>query len=157
MECFLTTELHLKKGHSKEKHSLNPIFSNIFLALDILGELHKKIRQFGIFVIVFIFMPELISISSVCNKVLMTDSLTPLGQVLLKYMLKPLIMYPILVKVGEHHEHGIVLSLQSEENQAEHRAPAEVYTNILTVLKTLHEHLFGTYKHLLRVEYYFVV
>uniref|UniRef100_A0A3B4E0J3 Zw10 kinetochore protein n=1 Tax=Pygocentrus nattereri TaxID=42514 RepID=A0A3B4E0J3_PYGNA len=67
------------------------------------------------------------------------------GQVLLKYMLKPLIMYPsLLVEVGEQLEQGTVLSLHSEENQVEHPAPAEVYTKILIVLKTLHEHLFGT-------------
>lgn len=65
------------------------------------------------------------------------------GQVLLKYMLKPLIMYPsLLVEVGEHLEQGTVLSLQSDENQAEHPAPAEVYAKILIVLKTLHKHLF---------------
>ncbi|KAI5622450.1 centromere/kinetochore protein zw10-like, partial [Silurus asotus] len=72
------------------------------------------------------------------------------GQVLLKYMLKPLIMYPSLsVEVSEHLEMGRVLSLQTEENQAEHPTPADVYTKILLVLKTLHKHLFGTLKNLL--------
>ncbi|KAF7697088.1 centromere/kinetochore protein zw10 homolog [Silurus meridionalis] len=67
------------------------------------------------------------------------------GQVLLKYMLKPLIMYPSLsVEVSEHLEMGRVLSLHSEENQAEHPTPVDVYTKILLVLKTLHKHLFDT-------------
>ncbi|KAI4877922.1 hypothetical protein NFI96_017415 [Prochilodus magdalenae] len=67
------------------------------------------------------------------------------GQVLLKYVLKPLIMYPsLLVEVGEHLGQGTVLSLQREESQAEHPVPTEVYTKILIVLKTLHLHLFDT-------------
>ncbi|KAI5096601.1 centromere/kinetochore protein zw10-like, partial [Silurus meridionalis] len=72
------------------------------------------------------------------------------GQVLLKYMLKPLIMYPSLsVEVSEHLEMGRVLSLHSEENQAEHPTPVDVYTKILLVLKTLRKHLFGMLKYLL--------
>lgn len=67
------------------------------------------------------------------------------GQVLMKYMLKPLIMYPsLLVEVSEHLEMGTVLSLQTEENQAEHPTPTDVYAKILLVLKTLHKHLFDT-------------
>lgn len=74
----------------------------------------------------------------------------PPGQVLLKYMLKPLIMYPCLsVEVSEHFEVGTVLSLQSIENQAERPIPADVYAKILLVLKTLHKHLFGTFKYLI--------
>lgn len=62
-------------------------------------------------------------------------------------MLKPLIMYPsLLVEVSEHIEMGIVLSLQSKENQAERPAPVDVYAKVLLVLKTLHKHLFGTLK-----------
>ncbi|XP_053335210.1 centromere/kinetochore protein zw10 homolog [Clarias gariepinus] len=65
------------------------------------------------------------------------------GQVLLKYVLKPLIVYPSLeVEVSEHLEVGTVLSLQSKENQAERPTPADVYAKILLVLKTLHKHLF---------------
>ncbi|XP_017348824.1 centromere/kinetochore protein zw10 homolog [Ictalurus punctatus] len=67
------------------------------------------------------------------------------GQVLLKYMLKPLIMYPsLLVEVSEHLEVGTVLSLQSKENRAERPTPEDVYAKILLVLKTLHKHLFDT-------------
>uniref|UniRef100_A0AAY5ERT1 Centromere/kinetochore protein zw10 homolog n=1 Tax=Electrophorus electricus TaxID=8005 RepID=A0AAY5ERT1_ELEEL len=65
------------------------------------------------------------------------------GQVLLKYMLKPLITYPsLLVEVVEQPEQGTVLSLQGEENQVEHPVPSHVYAKILMVLKTLHTHLF---------------
>ncbi|XP_066501248.1 centromere/kinetochore protein zw10 homolog [Hoplias malabaricus] len=67
------------------------------------------------------------------------------GQVLLKYMLKPLIMYPsLMVEVDEQLDQGTVLSLQSHEKQAEHPEPSEVYTKILIVLKTLYQHLFDT-------------
>lgn len=81
----------------------------------------------------------------------MADSVTdPPGQVLLKYMLKPLIMYPsLLVEVGEHIEGGILLSLQSKTNQVERPTPADVYAKILSVLKTLHENLFGNLEHLM--------
>lgn len=67
------------------------------------------------------------------------------GQVLMKYMLKPLIMYPsLLVEVSEHLEMGTVLSLQTEKKQVEHPTPSDVYAQILLVLKTLHKHLFDT-------------
>ncbi|XP_076836343.1 centromere/kinetochore protein zw10 homolog [Brachyhypopomus gauderio] len=65
------------------------------------------------------------------------------GQLLLKYMLKPLITYPsLLVEVCERAEQGTVLSLQSDEHQADHPVPSCVYAKILTVLKPLHTHLF---------------
>lgn len=77
-------------------------------------------------------------------------SVPPPGQVLLKYMLKPLIMYPsVMVEVSEHLEVGTLLILQSKENQAEHPTPADVYAKILLVLKTLNKHLFGTLQHLI--------
>ncbi|XP_062867959.1 centromere/kinetochore protein zw10 homolog [Trichomycterus rosablanca] len=67
------------------------------------------------------------------------------GQVLVKYILKPLIMFSSLwVEVVEQPELGTVLTVQSEENQTERPAPAQVYAKILSVLKTLHKHLFDT-------------
>uniref|UniRef100_A0A4W4EAC3 Zw10 kinetochore protein n=1 Tax=Electrophorus electricus TaxID=8005 RepID=A0A4W4EAC3_ELEEL len=61
------------------------------------------------------------------------------GQVLLKYMLKPLITYPsLLVEVVEQPEQGTVLSLQGEENQVEHPVPSHVYAKILMVLFFVH-------------------
>ncbi len=61
-------------------------------------------------------------------------------------MLKPLIIYPsLVVEVNSQPEQGAVLSLQCTETKAEHPDPNQVYTKVLTVLKTLHEHLFGTF------------
>ncbi|XP_030637615.1 centromere/kinetochore protein zw10 homolog isoform X2 [Chanos chanos] len=65
------------------------------------------------------------------------------GQVLLRYMLRPLIVYPcVLVEVRDVPEQGSVISLQYKESQTEHSAPAQVYAKVLTVLKALHTHLF---------------
>ncbi|KAK3524327.1 hypothetical protein QTP70_028060 [Hemibagrus guttatus] len=67
------------------------------------------------------------------------------GQVLMKYLLKPLIMYPsLMVEICEHVEMGTMLTLQTKENLAERPAPADVYAKIILVLKTLHKHLFDT-------------
>lgn len=67
------------------------------------------------------------------------------GQVLLKSMLKPLVMYPSLsVTVSEQQEAGIVLALQgSEESREQRSTPSQVYNKLLMVLKTLHTHLLG--------------
>ncbi|KAL7844290.1 hypothetical protein SRHO_G00228290 [Serrasalmus rhombeus] len=114
MESFLTTALHLNSGESKE-------------------DKHTPNHLLSSVLQALVIQGEL------------HKKIKLFGQVLLKYMLKPLIMYPsLLVEVGEQLEQGTVLSLHSEENQVEHPAPAEVYTKILIVLKTLHEHLFGT-------------
>uniref|UniRef100_A0A8C1SAX6 Centromere/kinetochore protein zw10 homolog n=1 Tax=Cyprinus carpio TaxID=7962 RepID=A0A8C1SAX6_CYPCA len=65
------------------------------------------------------------------------------GQVLFKYMLKPLIIYPsLVVEVSSQAEQETVLSLQCTETKADHPDPSQVYTKVLTVLKTLHEHVF---------------
>uniref|UniRef100_A0A8C9WLX6 Zw10 kinetochore protein n=1 Tax=Scleropages formosus TaxID=113540 RepID=A0A8C9WLX6_SCLFO len=62
------------------------------------------------------------------------------GQVLLKYMLKPLISYSSLhVEVGEQPGQGAVLTLQLEETSAEHTSPSQVYTRLLAVLRVLPE------------------
>lgn len=63
---------------------------------------------------------------------------------LLKYLLKPLIMYPSLnVEVSEQQGEGTLLSLQCAETPEEHPSPSQVYTKVLVVLKTLHTHLLG--------------
>uniref|UniRef100_A0AAZ3Q470 Centromere/kinetochore protein zw10 homolog n=1 Tax=Oncorhynchus tshawytscha TaxID=74940 RepID=A0AAZ3Q470_ONCTS len=65
-----------------------------------------------------------------------------LGQVLLKYLLKPLITYPSLnVEVSEQQDEGTLISLQFAETPEEHSSPSQVYTKVLMVLKTLHTHL----------------
>ncbi|XP_048838716.1 centromere/kinetochore protein zw10 homolog [Brienomyrus brachyistius] len=64
------------------------------------------------------------------------------GQVLLKYVVKPLITYPSLhVEVAEQSGQGTLLSFQLEETLAEHPSPTQVYTKVLAVLMALHEHL----------------
>uniref|UniRef100_A0A8C1SAY5 Centromere/kinetochore protein zw10 homolog n=1 Tax=Cyprinus carpio TaxID=7962 RepID=A0A8C1SAY5_CYPCA len=69
------------------------------------------------------------------------------GQVLFKYMLKPLIIYPsLVVEVSSQAEQETVLSLQCTETKADHPDPSQVYTKVLTVLKTLHEHVFDEKK-----------
>uniref|UniRef100_A0AAX7SGX5 Centromere/kinetochore protein zw10 homolog n=1 Tax=Astatotilapia calliptera TaxID=8154 RepID=A0AAX7SGX5_ASTCA len=68
------------------------------------------------------------------------------GQVLLKNMLKPLVMYASLsVRVTEQQGEGTTLALQClEESDEERCAPSKVYNKLLLVLKTLHSHLLGT-------------
>ncbi|XP_024249593.1 centromere/kinetochore protein zw10 homolog isoform X2 [Oncorhynchus tshawytscha] len=64
------------------------------------------------------------------------------SQVLLKYLLKPLITYPSLnVEVSEQQDEGTLISLQFAETPEEHSSPSQVYTKVLMVLKTLHTHL----------------
>lgn len=68
------------------------------------------------------------------------------GQVLVKNMLKPLVMYPSLsVRVTEQQGEGTILALQClEESHEERSTPSQVYSKLLLVLKTLHSHLLGT-------------
>ncbi|XP_060792114.1 centromere/kinetochore protein zw10 homolog [Neoarius graeffei] len=114
MQSFLTTALHLTGGESKEEKDTPNPFLSSVL--------------------------QALAIQGELHK-----KLKLFGQVLLKYMLKPLIVYPsLLLEVREHLEMGTVLSLQSIENQAERPTPADVYTKIILVLKTLHKHLFDT-------------
>uniref|UniRef100_A0A7N6BZ71 Centromere/kinetochore protein zw10 homolog n=1 Tax=Anabas testudineus TaxID=64144 RepID=A0A7N6BZ71_ANATE len=65
------------------------------------------------------------------------------GQVLLKNMLKPLVIYASLsVRVSEQQGEGTFLSLQClDESHEERSTPSQVYTKLLLVLKTLHSHL----------------
>uniref|UniRef100_A0A8C4F5U8 Centromere/kinetochore protein zw10 homolog n=1 Tax=Dicentrarchus labrax TaxID=13489 RepID=A0A8C4F5U8_DICLA len=65
------------------------------------------------------------------------------GQVLLKTMLKPLVMYPSLcVRVTEQQSEGTTLALHCLEESTEERStPSQVYSKLLLVLKTLHTHL----------------
>lgn len=68
------------------------------------------------------------------------------GQVLLKSMLKPLVIYPSLsVMVMEQQDKGVVLALQCLEKTSKERStPSQVYKKLLLVLRTLHTHLLGT-------------
>ncbi|XP_019729135.1 centromere/kinetochore protein zw10 homolog [Hippocampus comes] len=65
------------------------------------------------------------------------------SQVLLKYMLKPVVMHPFLsVLVSEQQGKGIVLTFeQLKGSQKERAAPSQVYSKLLLLLKTLHSNL----------------
>lgn len=115
MKSFLTTALHLNTGASMEDDSVP-------------NPLLTSILQ-------------ALSVQGELHK-----KIKLFGQVLFKYMLKPLILYPALVvEVSSQPEQGTVLSLQCEETKAEHPNPSQVYTKVLTVLKTLHKQLFDVF------------
>uniref|UniRef100_A0A3B4B0D2 Centromere/kinetochore protein zw10 homolog n=1 Tax=Periophthalmus magnuspinnatus TaxID=409849 RepID=A0A3B4B0D2_9GOBI len=65
------------------------------------------------------------------------------SQALLKYMLRPLVLYPSLsVQVIQKHCEGLVLALQCVEPESQETpSPAQVYHKLLLVLRTLHSHL----------------
>ncbi|RVE64278.1 hypothetical protein OJAV_G00144180 [Oryzias javanicus] len=65
------------------------------------------------------------------------------SQVLLKYMLKPLVKHSSLsVRVSEQQGEGTTLALQCVEADHEERsAPSHVFSKLHLVLKTLHTHL----------------
>lgn len=66
------------------------------------------------------------------------------GKVLLKYVLKPLIMYPSLHPlVNEQTGQSVVLSFHCMDTKLEHPSPSTVYLKLNTVLEQLHKHLFG--------------
>uniref|UniRef100_A0A8C7ZRF5 Zw10 kinetochore protein n=1 Tax=Oryzias sinensis TaxID=183150 RepID=A0A8C7ZRF5_9TELE len=65
------------------------------------------------------------------------------SQVLLKYMLKPLVKHASLsVRVSEQQGEGTTLALQClEASHKEKSAPSQVFSKLHLVLKTLHTHL----------------
>uniref|UniRef100_A0A8C6S4X7 Centromere/kinetochore protein zw10 homolog n=1 Tax=Neogobius melanostomus TaxID=47308 RepID=A0A8C6S4X7_9GOBI len=65
------------------------------------------------------------------------------SQALLKYILRPLVVYPCLsVYVTRQEGDGLVLALQRDEHQSSDTpSPALVYGRLQPVLKTLHSHL----------------
>uniref|UniRef100_A0A8C7ZMY1 Centromere/kinetochore protein zw10 homolog n=1 Tax=Oryzias sinensis TaxID=183150 RepID=A0A8C7ZMY1_9TELE len=67
------------------------------------------------------------------------------SQVLLKYMLKPLVKHASLsVRVSEQQGEGTTLALQClEASHKEKSAPSQVFSKLHLVLKTLHTHLLG--------------
>lgn len=53
MKSFLTTALHLNTGAPMADDSVpDPLLSSILQALSVQGELHKKIKLFGIVILV---------------------------------------------------------------------------------------------------------
>lgn len=65
------------------------------------------------------------------------------SQALLKYVLRPLVVYPSLsVYVSKQKDEGLVLTLQHTDLVDPNApSPALVYSHLLPVLKTLHSHL----------------
>ncbi|XP_041090797.1 centromere/kinetochore protein zw10 homolog, partial [Polyodon spathula] len=65
------------------------------------------------------------------------------SKVLLKYVLKPLIMFPSLHPVvNEQAGQSVVLSFHCMDTKLEHPPPSTVYLKLNTVLEQLHKHLF---------------
>nr|XP_006133681.1 centromere/kinetochore protein zw10 homolog [Pelodiscus sinensis] len=63
------------------------------------------------------------------------------GQLLLKYILKPLISYPSLRPLLKEQPDAAVLHFESEKPNLEHSSPVEVFGKIKLVLEVLHKHL----------------
>ncbi|XP_029428048.1 centromere/kinetochore protein zw10 homolog [Rhinatrema bivittatum] len=63
------------------------------------------------------------------------------SQILLKYILKPLIFYPSLHTQIEHQTQSVVLRFESLETDVERSTPGKVFLNITSVLQLLHQHL----------------
>ncbi|XP_043937002.1 centromere/kinetochore protein zw10 homolog [Protopterus annectens] len=66
------------------------------------------------------------------------------SHLLLKYILKPLILYPVLhLNIMEDQEtQTSVLQFEKMLSSQEHPSPPEVYIKVMTVLEHLHKHLF---------------
>ncbi|KAM8927590.1 centromere/kinetochore protein zw10 homolog [Pelodytes ibericus] len=63
------------------------------------------------------------------------------SQLLLNYILKPLVTYPSLHAQVETQSQGIILRFETMETDQEHPSPADVFLKLKLVLELLHEHL----------------
>ncbi|KAM4704305.1 centromere/kinetochore protein zw10 homolog [Rhinophrynus dorsalis] len=63
------------------------------------------------------------------------------SQLLLNYILKPLVSYPSLHVHVETQSQGVILQFKSIETDLEHPAPAEVFIKLKLVLELLHKHI----------------
>ncbi|XP_054853771.1 centromere/kinetochore protein zw10 homolog isoform X2 [Eublepharis macularius] len=63
------------------------------------------------------------------------------GQLLLNYVLKPLISHPSLQSLLEEQSDAVVLRLESVGTQLGHPSPTEVFPKLKLVLEVLHKHL----------------
>ncbi|XP_064326780.1 centromere/kinetochore protein zw10 homolog [Phalacrocorax carbo] len=63
------------------------------------------------------------------------------GQLLLKYILKPLISYPSLQPLTEEQSDVFVLRFKSEEPSLDHSSPMEVFDKIKLIFEVLHKYL----------------
>lgn len=71
------------------------------------------------------------------------------AQLLMRYVLKPLISFPALVVEVEEQQTSLAskamtcISLATQETSSEHRQPEQLYQQVLHVLKALHGHPFN--------------
>ncbi|XP_063799257.1 centromere/kinetochore protein zw10 homolog [Pseudophryne corroboree] len=63
------------------------------------------------------------------------------SQILMNYILKPLISYPSLHAVVESQPQGVILRFESHATDLEHPPPAVVFLKLKMVLELLHKHL----------------
>lgn len=63
------------------------------------------------------------------------------GQLLLKYILKPLISYPCLQPFTEEQSDVFILRFKSEEPNLDHSSPMEVFDKIKLIFQVLHKYL----------------
>lgn len=73
------------------------------------------------------------------------------GQMLLKYMLKPLVTCPSLHAVIEKQPNSVTIRFQSLMTDLEHPSPPEAFAKIQLVLEVLQKQLLGVY---LKVAFY---
>ncbi|KAG9482193.1 hypothetical protein GDO78_011086 [Eleutherodactylus coqui] len=63
------------------------------------------------------------------------------SQLLLNYILKPLVSYPTLHVLVETQPQGVILRFNMAKNDLEHPPPAEVFVKLKAVLELIHRHL----------------
>ncbi|XP_027737119.1 centromere/kinetochore protein zw10 homolog [Empidonax traillii] len=63
------------------------------------------------------------------------------GQLLLKYILKPVISYPSLQPLPEERPDVLILRFKSEEPVLDHSSPMEVFDKIKLIFEVLHKYL----------------
>ncbi|NXO00365.1 ZW10 protein, partial [Rhinopomastus cyanomelas] len=63
------------------------------------------------------------------------------GQLLLKYILKPLILYPALQPLTEEQSDVFILRFKSEKPDRNHSSPMEVFSKIKLIFQVLHKYL----------------
>ncbi|XP_069803886.1 centromere/kinetochore protein zw10 homolog isoform X1 [Dendropsophus ebraccatus] len=63
------------------------------------------------------------------------------SQLLLNYILKPLVSYPSLHVLVEPQAQGVILRFESTKTKLQHPPPAEVFMKLKVVLELLHTHL----------------
>ncbi|TKC43793.1 hypothetical protein EI555_008498, partial [Monodon monoceros] len=124
LESCLQTELHLcaEQSQKEEKTPVPPI-SSVLLAFSLLGELHTKLKSFGKHNTLF----HLHEISE--------------GQMLLKYILRPLASCPSLFAVIESQPNIIIIRFESVMTDLEHPSPSEVFAKIRLVLEVVQKQL----------------